>query len=85
MPKLKMKTRSSAKKRYRITGSGKIRSQGAGASHIRGRKTKAYLKEKMRLQVVDKTNISMLRALLPNGIKGRKIRVGKQEMKEDKA
>jgi large subunit ribosomal protein L35 len=85
MPKLKTKTRSSAKKRYRITGSGKIRSQGAGASHIRGRKTKKYLKEKMRLQEVDKTNISMLRALLPNGIKGRKIRIGKRETKEEQA
>ncbi len=85
MPKLKTKTRSSVKKRFRITGSGKIRCQGAGASHIRGRKTKKYLKEKMRLQEVDKTNVSMLRCLLPNGIKGRKIRVGKQEMKEEQA
>ena len=85
MPKLKTKTRSSAKKRFRITGSGKIRCQGAGASHIRGRKTKAYLKEKMRLQEVDKTNVPMLRALLPNGIKGRKIRIGKRVTKEEQA
>ena len=63
----KMKTKRSAKKRFRLTGTGKIRRSKAGASHILTKKTR---KRKRRLRkggAVDKVDERQIRRLLPYG------------------
>ncbi len=82
MPKMKVKTRSAAKKRFRVTGTGKLRSQGAGFAHLREDKKMGDLKKKMRVKDVDKTMVRLTRALLPTGVKGRKIKAVKKEAED---
>lgn len=60
----KMKTNSSAKKRFKLTSSGKIKMKHAFKNHIL---TKKSIKRKRRLSnsaFVDKTNIPNIRHLL---------------------
>ena len=63
----KMKTKRSAKKRFSLTGTGKIRRSKAGASHILTKKTR---KRKRRLRkggTVEKVDERQIRRLLPYG------------------
>jgi large subunit ribosomal protein L35 len=60
----KMKTNSGAKKRFRLTGTGKIKRKHAYKSHIL---TKKSTKQKRNLgywTLVDKTNISNVKLML---------------------
>ncbi len=60
----KMKTNSSAKKRFKITGSGKIKRFQAGTSHLLRKKTK---KSKLNLRgstLVDVADEKRVKALL---------------------
>ena len=60
----KMKTNSSAKKRFKITGSGKIKRFQAGTSHLLRKKTK---KAKLNLRgstLVSKADTKRVKALL---------------------
>jgi|GEM_PF-141107 len=82
MAKLKVKTRKSAKKRFSITGSGKLRMQGAGFAHLMEGKDKKETKRKMRLKDVPATELHRMRTLLPVGIKGRQIKVNRTQKKE---
>lgn len=60
----KMKTRGSAKKRFKITGSGKILRDKAYHSHILTKKTQKRKRNLRQPAVVDKTNEkSILRML----------------------
>ena len=52
----KMKTRGSAKKRFKITGSGKILRDKAYHSHILTKKTQKRKRNLRKPIVVDKTN-----------------------------
>jgi large subunit ribosomal protein L35 len=65
MPKIK--THKGAKRRFHITGSGKIMRMKIGSSHFRRRKpvrTKRLYDDKLSLHAADKKRISRL---LPNG------------------
>jgi ribosomal protein L35 len=79
MPKLKIRSKGSAKKRFRVTGTGKLSSQSRGFAHLLENKNRGETKRKMRLKDVDKTMIRMMKCLLPVGVKGRKIRNEKKE------
>lgn len=60
----KMKTHSSAKKRFRVTGSGKIKRFQANTSHLMRKKTK---KQKLRLRdsaLVSKADEKRVKMLL---------------------
>lgn len=60
----KVKTKSSAKKRFSVTGSGKIKRKHAFKSHILTKKSK---KRKLKLThntLVDKTNIQQVKDML---------------------
>ncbi len=62
MPKLK--THSSAKKRFKVTGSGKIMHKRANSGHLKRKKSKS---RKLRLRhktVLDKSNTSSVKDLL---------------------
>ena len=62
MPKLK--TNSGAKKRFKLTGSGKIKSHRAYHSHILTKKTKKQKRNLVHQTIVDHSNVKQVRELL---------------------
>jgi len=62
MPKLK--TNSGAKKRFRFTGTGKIKRHHAYHSHILTKKTKKQKRNLVHQTIVDQSNMKQVRELL---------------------
>ena len=62
MPKLK--TNSGAKKRFKLTGSGKIKRHRAYHSHILTKKTKKQKRNLFHQTIVDHSNVKQVRELL---------------------
>ncbi len=62
MPKIK--TNSGAKKRFALTGSGKIKRKHAYKSHILTKKTKKQKRNLTHFTIVDETNNKSVRELL---------------------
>ena len=62
MPKIK--TNSGAKKRFTLTGTGKIKRKHAYHSHILTKKTKKQKRNLQHFAIVDKTNERQLKELL---------------------
>ena len=62
MPKLK--TNSGAKKRFKLTGSGKIKRHRAYHSHILPKKTKKQKRNLVHQTIVDHSNVKQVRELL---------------------
>ena len=60
----KMKTHSGAKKRFRITGSGKVVRRKANISHIRLKKKGARKRRLMLMDVVAPTNLKQVKKLI---------------------
>ena len=60
----KVKTNSGAKKRFRFTGSGKIKRNHAYHSHILTKKTKKQKRNLVHSAIVDVTNKKQVRDLL---------------------
>lgn len=60
----KMKTNSSAKKRFKITGSGKIKRKHAYKSHILTKKGKKRKRLLSHAAMVHKSNMPRVRAML---------------------
>ena len=62
MPKLK--TNSGAKKRFSLTGTGKVKRRHAFHSHILTKKTKKQKRNLLGSTIVDSTNMKQVRDLL---------------------
>jgi len=62
MPKIK--TNSGAKKRFALTGSGKIKRKHAFKSHILTKKTKKQKRNLTHFTTVDKSNVGSVKELL---------------------
>ena len=62
MPKIK--TNSGSKKRFALTGSGKIKRKHAFKSHILTKKTKKQKRNLTYFALVDKTNVKQVKELL---------------------
>ena len=60
----KMKTKSSAKKRFVLTGSGKIKRKHAYKSHILTKKTKKRKRNLTYMTVIDKADERNIRMLI---------------------
>ena len=60
----KLKTNSGAKKRFALTGTGKIKRKHAYHSHILTKKTKKRKKLLDKTGLVDVTNVNQVRELL---------------------
>ncbi|MBS7395131.1 MAG: 50S ribosomal protein L35 [Alloprevotella sp.] len=60
----KVKTNSGAKKRFALTGTGKIKRRHAYHSHILTKKTKKQKRNLDHVVVVDRTNTRQVRELL---------------------
>ncbi len=60
----KVKTNSGAKKRFRFTGTGKVKRKHAFHSHILTKKTKKRKRNLVHSTLVDSTNMKQVRDLL---------------------
>ncbi|KAA6333156.1 50S ribosomal protein L35 [termite gut metagenome] len=60
----KMKTNSGAKKRFTLTGTGKIKRKHAFHSHILTKKSKKRKRNLCHSTIVDPTNVSQVKVLL---------------------
>ena len=60
----KMKTNSGSKKRFALTGTGKIKRKHAFHSHILTKKTKKQKRNLVHQTIVDQTNMKQVRDLL---------------------
>ena len=60
----KVKTKSAAKKRFKLTGTGKIKRQHAYHSHILTKKTKKQKRNLVHTTLVDNDNLKQVRDLL---------------------
>jgi len=60
----KVKTNSGAKKRFRFTGTGKIKRHHAYHSHILTKKTKKQKRNLVHSAIVDTSNMKQVRDLL---------------------
>ena len=65
MPKIK--TNRAAAKRFRKTGTGKIKFNKSGANHMLGKKTTKRKRSLRKTHLIDKTNVKGIKLLLPNG------------------
>lgn len=63
MPKLK--TKRSAAKRFKITGTGKLMKMKANKNHILNKKTTKRKRRLRKAVEVDKTNVKMMKRMLP--------------------
>mgnify|MGYP000706053088 CR=1 FL=1 len=71
----KVKTNSGAKKRFRFTGTGKIKRHHAFHSHILTKKTKKQKRNLLGETIVDRSNLKQVRAsvnLISQTFKGKK-------------
>ena len=64
MPKLK--THRGAKKRIKITATGKVLMKGAGLRHILTKKSSKKKRKKGKLIVLSKADAKMIKKLVPN-------------------
>ena len=60
----KMKTNSSAKKRFKVTGTGKIKRKHAFKNHILTKKSHKQKKALTKWGLVDDTNVDQVKRLL---------------------
>ncbi len=60
----KMKTNSGSKKRFKLTGTGKIKRKHAYKSHILTKKTKKQKRNLTHIGLVDKADVKRVKSLL---------------------
>lgn len=60
----KMKTNSGSKKRFTLTGSGKVKRKHAYKSHILTKKTKKQKRNLTHVAMIEKADIKRVKALL---------------------
>ncbi len=65
MPKLK--TKSGAKKRFRLTASGKVRGSQAGKQHGMIKRTKKFIRNARGTTILDDSDARVVKKFLPYG------------------
>ena len=65
MPKLK--TKSGAKKRFRLTGRGKVRAQYAGKRHGMIKRTKKFIRNARGTRILSNADSRIVKQFLPYG------------------
>ncbi len=68
MPKLKSK--SSVKKRFRLTGSGKIRMKPAGMRHGMRKRSQSMKRKARHIGILDQADEKIIRPLMPYAKRG---------------
>ncbi|MEZ4500212.1 MAG: 50S ribosomal protein L35 [Thermomicrobiales bacterium] len=67
MKKAKLKTHKGAKRRFKITSTGKIMRAKGMKSHFRRRKSARVKRQFDRMQTVDSTSVKQVQRLMPYG------------------
>lgn len=65
--KIKLKTHKGAKRRFKITATGKIMRAKGMKSHLRRKKAPRVKRQFDRMLVMDKTTTKRVKQMLPNG------------------
>ena len=65
MPKLKTKTHSGAKKRFKVTKNGHVKRAHAFTSHILTKKSTKRKRNLRKNTVADKTNVAAIKKMIP--------------------
>ncbi|CAA9562798.1 MAG: LSU ribosomal protein L35p [uncultured Thermomicrobiales bacterium] len=65
--KIKLKTHKGAKRRFKITATGKIMHAKGMKSHLRRKKAPRVKRQFDRMLVMDATNVKRVRRMLPHG------------------
>jgi large subunit ribosomal protein L35 len=65
--KVKLKTHKGAKRRFKITATGKIMHAKGMKSHFRRKKAPRVKRQFDRMLVMDESNVKRVRRMLPNG------------------
>ena len=65
----KMKTKSSAKKRFKITATGKIRVAQAGKQHGMIKRSNKFIRQARGTMVLKPCDAAIVRRFLPNGVR----------------
>jgi large subunit ribosomal protein L35 len=76
----KMKTHKATKKRFKITGRGKLRRRKQGSSHLRRKKSKRARREMQQGLEVDPVDVKRIERLL-----GTRVRKKKRKRKQEEA
>ena len=63
----KMKTNKSASKRFRVSGSGRVRRSKAGGNHLMQEKSRKRIRRARNNDMVDKTLEKKIKSLIPYG------------------
>ena len=61
----KMKTKSSTKRRFRITAKGKVRANPAGKRHFLRRRSKRMLRQTRGTIILDKSDTKIIKSYMP--------------------
>lgn len=64
----KMKTKSSAKKRFKVTGTGKIMAAGAGKQHGMIKRSNKFLRNARGTMVLSEPDAKIVKKFIPNGL-----------------
>jgi large subunit ribosomal protein L35 len=64
-PKMKLKTHRGAKKRFKVTGTGKILRMHSGKRHLLGTKAPGRMRKLKKLTLVNKADAKNVKLLLP--------------------
>ena len=70
MPKLK--TKSSVKKRFKVTGSGKVKAQAAGKRHGMVKRTAKFIRKARGTMVLSDPDIKRVKQWMPNARRTRR-------------
>ena len=77
MPKLK--STSSVKKRFKVTGTGKVMAQARGKRHGMIKRTSKFIRDARGTMVLSEPDIKRMKQFLPYARKARKRRAAKAE------
>ncbi|MBL0848528.1 MAG: 50S ribosomal protein L35 [Candidatus Liberibacter ctenarytainae] len=67
----KMKTKSSAKKRFKVTAGGKVMAQAAGKRHGMIKKSNKFIRDARGIMVLAASDAKkVMKSYLPNGFRG---------------
>ena len=64
----KMKTKSSAKKRFKVTGTGKVVAGQAGKRHGMIKRTTKFIRDARGTMVLSEPDAKIVKKFLPNGL-----------------
>jgi large subunit ribosomal protein L35 len=66
-PKMKLKTHRGARKRFKITATGKLRRAHAGKRHFTGTKLSGRMRKLKKLTLVNPADVATIKQMLPYG------------------